>query len=80
MCLVSHSPCLAYNGVQAVFCTPQSTVDSELLTHSHNSFKMVKVLAILYDGGKAAQEEPKLLGTVENKVGHGMYSGPQLLS
>jgi formate dehydrogenase len=30
---------------------------------------MVKVLAILYDGGKAAQEEPKLLGTVENKVG-----------
>jgi len=30
---------------------------------------MVKVLAVLYDGGKAAQEEPKLLGTVENKLG-----------
>lgn len=30
---------------------------------------MVKVLAILYDGGKAAEEEPKLLGTVENKLG-----------
>ena len=27
-----------------------------------------QVLAILYDGGKAAQEEPRLLGTVENKV------------
>ncbi|KAF8313143.1 NAD-dependent formate dehydrogenase [Clavulina sp. PMI_390] len=30
---------------------------------------MVKVLAILYDGGKAAEEEPRLLGTVENKLG-----------
>jgi len=30
---------------------------------------MVKVLAVLYDGGKAAEEEPKLLGTVENKLG-----------
>lgn len=30
---------------------------------------MVKVLAILYDGGKAAEEEPKLLGTVENRLG-----------
>jgi len=29
----------------------------------------MKVLAILYDGGKAAQEEPRLLGTVENKLG-----------
>lgn len=28
----------------------------------------MKVLAILYDGGKAAQEEPRLLGTTENKV------------
>jgi len=27
------------------------------------------VLAILYDGGKAAEEEPRLLGTVENKLG-----------
>ncbi|KAF8514238.1 NAD-dependent formate dehydrogenase [Hysterangium stoloniferum] len=30
---------------------------------------MVKVLAILYDGGKAAEEEPRLLGTTENKLG-----------
>jgi len=30
---------------------------------------MVKILAILYDGGKAAEEEPRLLGTVENKLG-----------
>lgn len=29
----------------------------------------MKVLAILYEGGKAAQEEPRLLGTVENKLG-----------
>jgi len=29
----------------------------------------MKVLAILYKGGKAAQEEPRLLGTVENKLG-----------
>ncbi|ELU38450.1 formate dehydrogenase [Rhizoctonia solani AG-1 IA] len=29
----------------------------------------MKVLAVLYDGGKAAQEEPRLLGTTENKLG-----------
>jgi len=34
-----------------------------------NPQKMVKVLAILYDGGKAAEEEPRLLGTTENKLG-----------
>jgi hypothetical protein len=28
-----------------------------------------KVLAILYGGGKTAEEEPRLLGTVENKLG-----------
>ncbi|KAJ2917785.1 hypothetical protein MD484_g2628, partial [Candolleomyces efflorescens] len=28
----------------------------------------MKVLAILYDGGEAARQEPRLLGTVENKV------------
>jgi len=30
---------------------------------------MVKVLAILYNGHKAAEEEPRLLGTVENRLG-----------
>ncbi|PWZ02141.1 putative formate dehydrogenase [Testicularia cyperi] len=30
---------------------------------------MVKILAVLYSGGKHAQEEPRLLGTVENKLG-----------
>ncbi|WWD17962.1 hypothetical protein CI109_102407 [Kwoniella shandongensis] len=30
---------------------------------------MVKVLAVLYRGGQAAQEEPRLLGTLENKLG-----------
>lgn len=30
---------------------------------------MVKILIVLYDGGKAASEQPKLLGTTENKLG-----------
>lgn len=38
-----------------------------LLPHSRTLYNM-KVLAILYDGGKAAEEEPRLLGTTENKV------------
>jgi len=29
----------------------------------------MKILCILYDGGKSAEEEPKLLGTTENKLG-----------
>ncbi|KAA1474029.1 NAD-dependent formate dehydrogenase [Dentipellis sp. KUC8613] len=29
----------------------------------------MKILAILYDGGEAAREEPRLLGTVENELG-----------
>ncbi|EPQ55202.1 NAD-dependent formate dehydrogenase [Gloeophyllum trabeum ATCC 11539] len=29
----------------------------------------MKILAILYDGGKAAEQEPRLLGTTENKLG-----------
>ena len=28
----------------------------------------MKVLAILYKGGEAAKQEPRLLGTVENEV------------
>lgn len=44
--------------------TPPSTRSS----YSSTSATM-KVLAILYDGGKAAEEEPRLLGTTENKVG-----------
>lgn len=42
-------------------------LSSTLLSHSSISATM-KVLAILYDGGKAAEEEPRLLGTTENKV------------
>jgi len=30
---------------------------------------MVKILAVLYSGGKSASEEPRLLGTIENKLG-----------
>lgn len=29
----------------------------------------MKVLIVLYSGGKAAQEESRLLGTIENKLG-----------
>lgn len=31
----------------------------------------MKVLAILYKGGDAAKQEPRLLGTVENEVRRG---------
>jgi formate dehydrogenase len=30
---------------------------------------MVKVLVVLYSGGQAATEEPRLLGTIENQLG-----------
>ncbi|TCD62924.1 formate dehydrogenase (NAD+) [Steccherinum ochraceum] len=42
------------------------------LSTSHNfsyQSRNMKVLAILYSGGKAAQEEPRLLGTTENQLG-----------
>uniref|UniRef100_A0A8H7N4G4 Formate dehydrogenase n=2 Tax=Hypocreales TaxID=5125 RepID=A0A8H7N4G4_BIOOC len=32
-------------------------------------FKMVKVLAVLYDGGQHAKDQPELLGTTENELG-----------
>ncbi|PWN97391.1 NAD-dependent formate dehydrogenase [Tilletiopsis washingtonensis] len=34
---------------------------------------MVKVLCVLYSGGKHAQEQPRLLGTIENKLGLEQY-------
>lgn len=42
----------------------------------------MKVLAILYSGGVAAKEEPRLLGTLENELGLREYlesQGHQLL-
>lgn len=30
---------------------------------------MGKILLVLYDGGKSAEEEPRLLGTIQNKLG-----------
>ncbi|KAG8710031.1 formate dehydrogenase (NAD+) [Ceratobasidium sp. 395] len=39
------------------------------LARSMNQQRGLKVLAVLYDGGKAAQEQPRLLGTTENKLG-----------
>jgi len=32
-----------------------------------------KIMAVLYKGGKAAEEEPRLLGTVENQLGIGKW-------
>ncbi|KDQ50919.1 hypothetical protein JAAARDRAFT_41710 [Jaapia argillacea MUCL 33604] len=37
--------------------------------YSTTSSRGMKILAILYDGGKAAEQEPRLLGTTENKLG-----------
>ncbi|KAN0064557.1 formate dehydrogenase (NAD+) [Thecaphora frezii] len=36
---------------------------------STSQANMTKIVAVLYSGGKYAQEEPRLLGTVENKLG-----------
>lgn len=33
----------------------------------------MKVLAVLYRGGKAAAAEPRLLGTIENQVGRRLH-------
>ncbi|KAI0822169.1 NAD-dependent formate dehydrogenase [Trametes gibbosa] len=38
-------------------------------TVNHNSSAGLKVLAVLYKGGEAAKQEPRLLGTVENQLG-----------
>ncbi|KAI0630952.1 NAD-dependent formate dehydrogenase [Trametes polyzona] len=38
-------------------------------TINHNSSAGLKVLAVLYKGGDAARQEPRLLGTVENQLG-----------
>ncbi|EIW82873.1 NAD-dependent formate dehydrogenase [Coniophora puteana RWD-64-598 SS2] len=42
------------------------TLDTHLSQYFYN---IMKVLAILYRGGEAAQQEPRLLGTVENQLG-----------
>lgn len=36
----------------------------------------MKVVAILYKGGEAAKQEPRLLGTVENEVSYHVSSVP----
>ncbi|ESK87350.1 formate dehydrogenase, partial [Moniliophthora roreri MCA 2997] len=39
----------------------------------------MKVLAILYNGFKAAQQEPRLLGTVENKACYSLARGHEFI-
>jgi formate dehydrogenase len=43
-------------------------VTSSVRLHCNTYLQPLQVLAILYKGHKAAQEEPRLLGTVENQV------------
>ncbi|KAI9060435.1 NAD-dependent formate dehydrogenase [Trametes sanguinea] len=38
-------------------------------TVNHNNSAGMKILAVLYKGGEAAKQEPRLLGTVENQLG-----------
>ncbi|KAL7277423.1 hypothetical protein ACG7TL_009285 [Trametes sanguinea] len=38
-------------------------------TINHNNSAGMKILAVLYKGGDAAKQEPRLLGTVENQLG-----------
>ncbi|KAF5375752.1 hypothetical protein D9757_008993 [Collybiopsis confluens] len=45
-----------------------SSQDNLNLSTHHRIAAMPKVLAVLYNGFKAATQEPRLLGTVENKV------------
>lgn len=49
-----------------------TTTQSRLKNSRHfssTSSNMVKVLCVLYSGGRHATEEPRLLGTTENKLG-----------
>lgn len=43
-------------------------VNSQTRQFSSSPTRNMKVLAILYSGGAAAKQEPRLLGTVENEV------------
>ncbi|PIL30593.1 hypothetical protein GSI_07294 [Ganoderma sinense ZZ0214-1] len=38
-------------------------------TRTHGPNRGMKILAVLYKGGEAAQQEPRLLGTIENQLG-----------
>ncbi|KAH7339363.1 D-isomer specific 2-hydroxyacid dehydrogenase [Rhizoctonia solani] len=49
--------------------TSSARVGFGMTTRAGVQRRDLRVLAILYDGGKAAEEEPRLLGTTENKLG-----------
>ncbi|RSH80810.1 formate dehydrogenase (NAD+) [Saitozyma podzolica] len=61
------TPAVAVTAVTAI-AVPTRSVAS-LRTFATTTPKKAKIMAILYKGGKAAEEEPRLLGTVENKLG-----------
>ena len=43
-------------------------ISSQIRPFSPSPARNMKILAVLYSGGSAAREEPRLLGTVENEV------------
>ncbi|KAI0349871.1 NAD-dependent formate dehydrogenase [Trametes cingulata] len=51
--------------------TVSRLLNGRTLAHSlnRNSTAGMKILAVLYKGGEAAKQEPRLLGTVENQLG-----------
>jgi len=53
--LLSSAQTILHNGISPAVCPPLTA--------------QVKVLAVFYKGGKWAQQEPRLLGTVENQLG-----------
>ncbi|THH04556.1 hypothetical protein EW145_g5434 [Phellinidium pouzarii] len=59
---------LTQNLAKAYKTSLRSRISPTSYFHSSSPANM-KVLAILYDGHEAAREEPKLLGTTENRLG-----------
>ncbi len=56
-----------------MFAATRSSARAGLRAASSSAFRQqqsrgLKIIAILYKGGDAAKQEPRLLGTVENEV------------
>lgn len=54
-----------------LFFVPRSLCRAAFIRYLQSSkhLNMVKILAVLYRGGEHAKSQPKLLGTIENKLG-----------
>ncbi|KAI1784215.1 NAD-dependent formate dehydrogenase [Ganoderma leucocontextum] len=51
------------------FLNASGAVITSSATRAHAPHRGMKVLAVLYKGGEAAKQEPRLLGTIENQLG-----------